>query len=244
MKKLNKIGLVALMLLSVLVIPEAGAKMYEFSVKAGINIGGTSPMGLPAEIRSINSYNPTLSFSLEGSVKRELTQKWGIMTGIRLETRAMETDAQVKNYQIRLLNDGKYIEGIFTGDVVTKVKNDYVTVPILAVYDISKRWDLKFGGFLSFLTRGDFSGTARNGYIREGNPLSQKLNVDATYDFSDDIRKFNAGLELGAEFVAYKHLSVYGDLTWSLTPIFPGDFTAISFKMYNVYMNLGFAYVF
>ena len=49
---------------------------------------------------------------------------------------------------------------------------------------------------------------------------------------------------LSLEFVAYKHLSVYGDLTWSLTPLFPGDFTAISFKMYNVYMNLGFAYVF
>ena len=161
-----------------------------------------------------------------------------------IETRAMETDAQVKNYRIRLLNDGRYIEGIFTGDVETKVKNDYVTIPILAVYDISKRWDLKFGGFLSFLTRGDFSGTARNGYIREGTPLSQKMNVDATYDFSDDIKKFNAGLEFGAEFVAYKHLSVYGDLTWSLTPLFPGDFTAISFKMYNVYMNLGFAYVF
>ena len=244
MKTLKKMGLAAMLSLLIGTVSEAEAKKYEFSVKAGINIGGTSPMGLPAEIRGINSYNPTLSFSLEGSVKRELTEKWGVMTGIRLETRAMETDAQVKNYRIRLLNDGRYIEGIFTGDVETKVKNDYVTIPILAVYDISKRGDLKFGGFLSFLTRGDFSGTARNGYIREGTPLSQKMNVDATYDFSDDIKKFNAGLELGAEFVAYKHLSVYGDLTWSLTPLFPGDFTAISFKMYNVYMNLGFAYVF
>lgn len=35
------------------------AKVYEFSVKAGFNIGGTSPMGLPAEIRQINSFSPT-----------------------------------------------------------------------------------------------------------------------------------------------------------------------------------------
>lgn len=76
MKKLNKIGLVALMLLSVLVIPEAGAKMYEFSVKAGINIGGTSPMDFRQKYEVLILIT-TLSFSLEGSVKRELTQKMG-----------------------------------------------------------------------------------------------------------------------------------------------------------------------
>jgi hypothetical protein len=70
---------------------------------------------------------------------------------------------------------------------------------------------LKFGGFLSILTRGDFSGTARNGYIREGNPLSQKMNVDATYDFSEDIKKFNAGLELGAKFVENNTKAKNGD---------------------------------
>ena len=68
--------------------------------------------------------------------------------------------------------------------------------------------------------------------------------TEATYDFSGDLRKFQWGLDAGAEWRAYKHLSVYADLTWGLNSIFPGDFESISFKMYNVYLNFGFGYVF
>lgn len=32
----------------------------EYTVKAGINIGGTAPVPLPREIRAIDSYRPTL----------------------------------------------------------------------------------------------------------------------------------------------------------------------------------------
>ena len=55
MKTLKKMGLAAMLSLLIGTVSEAEAKKYEFSVKAGINIGGTSPMGLPAEIRGINS---------------------------------------------------------------------------------------------------------------------------------------------------------------------------------------------
>ena len=34
---------------------------WEYEVRAGFSIGGTSPIPLPAEIRSINSYNPSLA---------------------------------------------------------------------------------------------------------------------------------------------------------------------------------------
>ena len=33
----------------------------EYQVKAGFNIGGTSPLPLPREIRSIDSYRPRLA---------------------------------------------------------------------------------------------------------------------------------------------------------------------------------------
>lgn len=36
----------------------------EYEVNAGVNIGGTSPLPLPAEIRSIDSYSPNLSLSI------------------------------------------------------------------------------------------------------------------------------------------------------------------------------------
>lgn len=41
---------------------------YEF--RAGVNIGGTSPLPLPAEIRSIDSYKPGLAISIEGNVTK------------------------------------------------------------------------------------------------------------------------------------------------------------------------------
>ena len=227
------------------------SKVYTFSVKAGFNIGGTSPMGLPAEIRQINSFGPTLSLSIGGDVTRWFTPKWGFCLGLRFETKGMETNATVKNYTIKLFSDGDYIEGLYTYDsrtnskatVTTKVNNQYLTIPAQASYKVNDRWILKAGAYVSFLLRGNFDGVAKNGYMRT-HPTEPKLETDAPYDFSVDINRFDCGLDVGAEFVAYKHLSIYGDLTWGLTPIFPGDFTAVGFKMYNVYLNIGFAYVF
>mgnify|MGYP001718781183 FL=1 len=34
---------------------------WEYEIRAGVSIGGTSPLPLPVEIRSIDSYNPTLA---------------------------------------------------------------------------------------------------------------------------------------------------------------------------------------
>lgn len=51
----------------------------EYEVKAGFNIGGTSPLPLPVEIRSINSYSPTVAVAIEGNVTKWLDtqKKWG-----------------------------------------------------------------------------------------------------------------------------------------------------------------------
>lgn len=225
-------------------------KGLEYRIKAGVNIGGTSPLPLPPEIREIKSYRPGTQFAIEGNVIKWFEhRKWGALFGIRLENKGMKTNARVKNYYM-VMNayDGEvtgHIEGNWTGYVKTNVKNSYVTIPIQAIYKVSPRWDVKFGPYISFLTNGDFSGSAYDGYIREGDPTGEKAEVtEATYDFSSDLRTFQWGLDAGGEWRAYKHLSVYADLTWGLNSIFPNDFKSISFKMYNIYLNFGFGYVF
>ena len=40
----------------------------EYEVNAGLNIGGASPLPLPAEIRKINGYSPRLNLQLGGKV--------------------------------------------------------------------------------------------------------------------------------------------------------------------------------
>ena len=221
------------------------ADRFVFAAKAGFNLGGTAPMSLPAEIRAINSFKPTFSFSIAGTAQYNFNNKWGLQSGIKFDVKGMETDASVKNYQLVVSMDGNNIEGVFTGDVKTKVHNSYITIPLLAVYNISPRWDIKFGGYASFMVNGEFSGTASNGYMRDGSPIGPRVDgVDATYDFSEDMRKVDAGVQVGVDFIPYKHLLISGDLTWGCLPIFKSDFTAMSFNMYNVYFNIGFGYVF
>ena len=56
---------------------------WEYEIRAGVSIGGTSPLPLPVEIRSIDAYNPTLALMLEGNAIKWLgkTKKWGVITG-------------------------------------------------------------------------------------------------------------------------------------------------------------------
>lgn len=139
----RKIGCAVIMLtltLSAAAQSESGKK-FEYRIKAGFNIGGTLPIPLPAEIRKIESYSPTMAFTVEGSVLRWFTPKWALTTGLRFETKGMNAGAKVKNYQMTLLieNGDKTGEmsGRFTGRIKTRVQNEYITLPILVVRELS-----------------------------------------------------------------------------------------------------------
>lgn len=220
----------------------------QYSVRAGYNIGGVSPLPLPAEIRGVNSYNPMLGFSIEGDVEKSLKRSWGVIIGLRLENKMMRTDADVKNYKMSMVSDEGRLDGYWTGRVKTQVKNSYLTVPVLVSYGVTHRWKLKLGPYFSYLMSGDFSGAAYDGYLRKDTPVGTKVELDAehpgTYDFSGNLQKFNWGLQLGTEWKAFSHLNVYLDLTWSMKSVFPADFETISFAMYPIYATFGFAYAF
>ena len=104
-------------------------KGLEYRIKAGVNIGGTSPLPLPAEIREINSYRPGAQLAIEGNIIKwfDRNRKWGGLFGIRLENKGMKTDARVKNYYMVMDSyDGEvlgHVEGNWTGNVKTNVKN-------------------------------------------------------------------------------------------------------------------------
>lgn len=107
------------------------------------------------------------------------------------------------------------------------------------------RLQLELGGYYSLLIDGDFSGTAYDGYLRKGDPTGEKVLVsEAAYDFSDYLRNNHFGLQMGAEWRAFTHLNIYSDFTWGLNNIFEDDFKSISFAMYPIYLNVGFAYLF
>lgn len=229
----------------------ASLRGLEYEVKAGFSIGGTAPLPLPEAIRSIDSYSPSMAISIEGNVKKWFGDKlqWGVLVGLRLENKTMNTEATVKNYDMEIIGDGgERVKGVWTGGVKTKVKNSYLTIPVLATYKVSKRWNVKAGPYVSYLLEGNFSGNVYEGYLREDNPTGPKVEFTdgqvATYDFTNELRNIQWGMQLGGEWRAFKHLNVYADLTWGLNDIFKKNFDTVSFAMYPIYLNVGFGYAF
>lgn len=225
----------------------AALKGWHVRIGAGFNIGGTSPLPLPVEIRSIDKYQPTLCLSFEGAAEKHFNKHWGAQVGIRFENRGMKTDATVKNYHMEAVNTegtGR-INGAWTGHVKTEVNNNYLTFPILATYSFNDRWMVKAGPYLSWMFSGEFTGEAYDGYIRDQVPTGEKAEVSrATYDFSSDLRRFHWGIQAGGEFKAYKHLSVSANLQWGLNGIFPSDFESVTFALYPIYATIGINYLF
>lgn len=221
---------------------------WHVSLSAGYNIGGTAPLPMPREIREIESYNPGLNLSIEGSVEKNFKDTpWGIRCGIRLETKGMTTKARTKNYHMEAWNtDGTgQVIGAFTGKVKTTVKNTYITLPVLATYSIGSRWKVSAGAYASYLLDGEFTGSAYDGYIRDKNPTGEYATVTrAEYDFSSDMLKFNWGLQTGGEYQAYKHLALFANLQWSMNSIFPSDYGSVTFDLYPIYGTIGFHYLF
>lgn len=173
------------------------------------------------------------------------------MIGVRFENKGMKTDAKVKNYHMEATNNNPaegtsgQVIGAWTGNVKTEVNNNYLTFPVLAVYEFNDRWQVQAGPYFSYLINGTFKGEAYDGYIRDGVPTGNKAEIEsATYDFSNDLRRFAWGVQLGGEFKAYKHLSVSANLTWGCNSIFPSDFSAVTFKLFPIYGTLGFNYLF
>lgn len=220
-----------------------------YSVRASYGIGGISPIPLASEIREIVSYRPLVGFALEGTVEKDINRWLGLHVGLRLENKTMSTDAIVKNYKMEIENGpGATVRGYWTGNVRTKVVNSYLSIPILATFKLSQRWKMRLGPYFSYLLAGDFNGDVYDGYLREGDPTGTKVIIDAdnpaTYDFSDDLVRSNFGVQMGFEWRAFSHLNIFADLQWGLNSAFPKNFDTITFKMYPIYANLGFAYAF
>lgn len=229
----------------------AALKGWELELRVGYILGGTSPIPLPVEIRSIDSYNPTLGLSLEADVAKWMGEKdqWGLILGIKLENKNMKTKATVKNYGMEIFgDDGSRVAGRWTGGVRTSVKNSFLTFPVLGAYKINSRTNIKAGVFLSYLIDGSFTGYVYDGYLREGDPTGLKVvyadGKTAPYDFSDNLRHFQWGIQVGADWMAFRHLKIYADLSWGLNDAFKSNFNTITFDMYPIYANLGFGYLF
>lgn len=245
--KRNVIISVVFMISSLVVMnAQTSDKKLEYNLSLGFNIGGTTPIGLPAEIRGINSYQPTLNLTVGASVIKMFSPKWGIDAGLRFENKGMKTGVDVKNWQmtvnIQSGDDTGTKTGYFTGSIKNKTSISYLTLPIKAVYRLNDKWDLKGGFYFSYAMERSFTGNVVKGQIRE-TPLHPVIGITkADYDYSDDLRKFDTGIELGANWKVYKSLAVHANLTWGFLTALDPNKRRVDMDNYNVYFNIGVNY--
>lgn len=218
-----------------------------YNIRVGYSIGGTAPIGLPASIRKINSYTLTNNLQLGIDARRSITDTWGIMAGLRFENKGMDEDANVKNYKMEIVRGGQSLSGRFTGDVRTKVAEWMFTVPVMATFTTGN-FIIKAGPYVSYVQSRTFEGYAHNGYLRVGNPTGEKVVIGndtetkGSYDFSSHMRRFQWGLDIGADWYFSKKTGIYADLSWGLSGVHKSNFKAIEQTLYPIFGTLGVVY--
>lgn len=214
-------------------------------VRAGFVMGGTTPLPLPEEVRSINRFRPEGGITFGADVYNMFCRRWGLMGGLHFFMEGMNTGADVKNYHMGITQGEDYLEGNFTGTDVTKTFMTGFTLPVMATFRVSSRWNINLGPYVSYLVYGDFEGSVYNGYIREGNPTGQKVEIShdnpATYDFSDNMRSFLWGARLGFDWKATRNCTAFGSVDWGMNGVFHSDFKTVDFPMYPLYATFGVA---
>lgn len=224
------------------------SKGVEFHVFAAYGIGGRSPLGLPAEIRKINSYSPLANISAGAGATYMFTPKWGLRGGLSFEAKGMDVSSEVRNYRITMdIKNGDALgtkSGYYTGRVSNKSMVQYLTIPVVAVFRPDDRWEIRGGIYGSYAISREFTGSTSGGYIRES-PLHPKIGVGyASYDYSSDLRHWDLGVELGAGFRVYRGLSVNLNLQWGFIDNLNPDTRRIDLSMYNIFLNAGVSYRF
>ena len=219
-------------------------KGLDYSFRIGYSIGGTIPVGMPASIRQLNSFTLTNNLQLGADSRYMWTRQWGASVGIRFENKGMSEDAEVKDYRMEIVRGGETLAGRFTGDVKTRVAQWMFTVPVRMSYTVGQ-FRLDAGPYFSYLLSPSFEGYAHDGYLRVTDPTGPKILVGGDertkgrYDFSSDMRHWQWGIGLGAEWSIGKKTGVYADINWGLSGIHHSGFKTIEQTLYPVYGTLG-----
>ena len=98
----------------------------EYEIKAGFSIGGTAPLPLPVEIRSIDGYNPTLAISIGGEVTKwfAVQNKLGVIVGLRLENKAMTNSSA--SLSVSCPDSRKKFSITEAGEIFRRTKVSYI----------------------------------------------------------------------------------------------------------------------
>lgn len=227
-------------------------KNLDWYLNLGINIGGSMPVPLPAEVRKIKSYNPKINPHIGLSTVYHLNHKWGIASELSIGNKGMRVTDEVKYMHTKVIvsdknsQDKREVDGYFVGKNMTNVGLTYLSLSVSAVYSFNERWEVKLGVYAASLGKTKFTGDVSDGYLRDGDPNGPIVVIEednpATFDFSDNMRDFDAGIIVGGKYNINDRIGIIAKLDMGLTDIFYRDQNPIEFKMQNIYGTIGVSY--
>ena len=229
--------------------PEMKRPEPYFETKLGYEIGGTVPFPLPAQMRKINGFAPKANFSLQALGNIPFNHRWELIVGGIYERKGMTAKSTVKDYSMSIKDEeGTTISGRWTGGVTMEADQFQLTMPVEGTFNFTEVGRIHFGFYFSYVAKPSFSGEVYDGYLREGDPTGSKIEIDAdkpqSFDFSDDMRRFQWGVLAGGEWTVAKNFSIFADLTWGMNDIFVPTFETITFDMFPIYGVIGVGYSF
>lgn len=237
-----------LALLTASATAQGNKERLQLKARVGYSIGATTPLGLPASIRSIESFKLTPNFMVGVDGMYPLSEKFGLQTGLHFDIKDMDGEVTTKGYHMKVKMDEDEMEGLYTGHVRQIVRQRMITIPLQLTYDLSKKVQLKGGPYLSLLLDKEFYGYAYDGYLRKDDPTGAKVvmgNVEgewATYDFGSDMRNAQVGVSVGVDWAFHRRLGLSADLSWGLTGIHHSGFKTVEQTLYPIYGTIGLFY--
>ena len=221
---------------------------FLMKARVGYAIGGTTPIGMPADIRSLDKFRVTPNFMVGFDCEYRFSSRFGLLGGLRFEIKDMDIEATTKGYHMKVKMDEDELEGLYTGHVRQQVRQRMFTIPVMLTFRLGRTVTLKAGPYLSILTCKQFEGYAFDGYLRKDNPTGSKVVMGnkegewATYDFGTDMRRRQFGISAGVDWNFWRRLGVSADLAWGLTGIHHSDFKTVEQTLYPIYGTIGLFY--
>lgn len=233
--------------LLLLLTTSISATAIHFRGRVGYNIGGTLPLGIPAEVREVISYDPGFGLTIGVDLLQPFeNSRWTLNTGVRVINLKMKSAVRVKNYSTEIKIGDQAVFGRFTG--TSEINTDLVQLqaPLQMEYRILPKLSVRAGGYFGLNLRSEFHGSVYDGYQRKDNPTGERIDITsenkAHYDFSSQLRPFSLGLVLGIDYSLNDRLGLYAEGNWGQTHIFKSGFNTVSFSLYPIHGTVGVSY--
>jgi len=228
----------------VITIIKAQNGIWELLPSVGIDIGGTIPVPLsemPKDADASLKIRPTVGLG----VQRNLGERWSL--GVEANYHIIAIDAFVNVVSQAFWADDRSYATYFSGEAYSSTELQFVEIPITAYYHFNDRWSLVFGGYFSIITKGKLETEGKNGWISADKndtdtaPLPGTQNT--SFDFNEDLSKYDVGALLGYEFKIGKRINLWGEFGVGLKSIFKPDFNNIDYDMYQFRFGTGVSFV-